>query len=135
MEFDTSTGQLTLNGSPIDSSIGNGDTLGTAYDAVTTINNVDELIIPAGATVYAVGTVEIYSRRAVIDGTLDGIGGGYAGAVARSTDNNEFGNPGESPSNTNGHGRGGMSASGHLSGGGGGSHGKLFVLNGCFYSC
>lgn len=124
MEFDTSTGQLTLNGSPIDSSIGNGDTLGTAYDAVTTINNVDELIIPAGATVYAVGTVEIYSRRAVIDGTLDGIGSGYAGAVAKQNN----GNPGESPPDTNGHGQGGMSVTGHQSGGGGGSHGKLLVM-------
>ena len=128
LEFDISTGQLTLNGSPISLSLGNGNTLGTAYDAVTTIYDVDQFIIPAGATVYAVGTVKIYSRRAVIDGTLDGNGRGYPGAAASTTASGARALSGESPSGTNGYGRGGKSASGRESGGGGGSHGTLLVF-------
>ena len=114
-----SSGQLTLNGNPISNlSLGNGNTLGTAYDAVTTINGVDQFIIPAGATVYLVGTVKIDARRAVIDGTLNGNGGGYPG--------------GESPPDTSGHGKGGISSGGSQSGGGGGSNGMSKLREVCF---
>ena len=119
-----SSGNLLLNGIPIASlSLGNGNTLGTAYDAVTTINDVDRFIIPEGATVYLVGTVKIDARRAVIDGTLDGTGGGYPGAVATSTATRVL--PGESPPDTNGHGAGGENTYPEMSGGGGGSNGML----------
>jgi len=125
-----SSGNLLLNDVPIASlSLGNGNTLGTAYDAVTTINNVDQFIIPAGATVYAVGTVKINARRAIIDGTLNGNGRGYPGAVASTTADGAHALSGESPPGTNGHGQGGKSAGGHKSGGGGGSRGKLLFLS------
>ena len=123
-----SSGNLLLNGIPIASlSLGNGNTLGTAYDAVTTIYDVDEFIIPAGATVYAVGTVKIYSRRALIDGILDGTGGGYPGGGSS-------GEPGRSPAGTNGHGSGGVgfyclpgASAFQLHGGAGGGHGKIVL--------
>ena len=67
---------------------------------------------------------------------MDGNGRGYPGAVASNTALLARALSGQSPSGTNGHGKGGRKASDHtgngggITGGGGGSHGKFlfFVL-------
>jgi len=81
-----------------------------ARDATTTFENINNFIILGGQIVNVLGTLIVKAKRTQIDGELNGTGGGYAGGL--------------SPLDTNGHGTGGKSASGHLSGGGGGSHGK-----------
>ena len=125
-------GNLSLNGNTNDPRFFDFTTLGTAPDVTTTFENINNFIIEAGQTVHVLGTFIVYAKRTQIDGELNGIGGGYSGAVAISTADGEFGNPGESPSGTNGHGKGGMSASGSKSGGGGGSHGTLlFCMSFC----
>ena len=117
---------MTLNGNPVtsDSRFFDSTTLGTALDVTTTFENINDFIIAAGQTVNVIGTLIVKAKRTQIDGTLDGTGGGYVGAVAKQNN----GNPGESPSDTNGHGTGGKEYAGNRSGGGGGSHGKLLVL-------
>ena len=122
-------GNLSLNGNTTDPRFFNPTTLGTARDAITTFENINNFIIAPGQTVNVLGTLIVKSKRTQIDGTLNGNGGGYAGAVARSTDTGEFGNPGQSPLDTNGHGKGGMAVpGGGVTGGGGGSHGKLTLF-------
>jgi len=113
----------------IDSSLFSGTTLGTARDVTTVIEDINYFIIPAGQTVDVLGTLIVYAKRTQIDGELNGTGGGYAGAVASTTANGARALPGESPSDTNGHGKGGRRYSGGSpTGGGGGSHGKLLFL-------
>ena len=94
----------------IDSSRFSGTTLGTAPDVTTVIEDINYFIIPAGQTVYVLGTLIVKAKGMQIDGELNGNGGGYDGGV--------------SPLGTNGHGKNG-SYSGGVTGGGGGSHGKL----------
>jgi len=102
-----------------------GTTLGTAPDVTTVIEDVNYFIIAPGQTVNVLGTLIVKAKRTQIDGTLNGNGGGYAGAVASTTDYGANALPGESPPDTNGHGRGGLRSTSGTSGGGGGSHGKL----------
>ena len=123
-------GNLSLNGNPItsDSRFLDSTTLGSAPDVVTTFEDIDTFFIAAGQVANVLGTMIVYAKRTQIDGELNGNGRGYAGGVATATDYGEFGNSGESPPDTNGHGRGGREYSGHKSGGGGGSHGTLLFL-------
>ena len=79
------TGALTLNGNTTDARFLDGTTLGTARDETVTFENVNEFIIPQGTTIKPLGTLVIYAKRIVIDGTLDGNGRGYPGAVAITT--------------------------------------------------
>jgi len=119
------SGILSLNGNPItnDPRFLDSTTIGSAPNVVTTFENIDTFFIAAGQAANVLGTMIVYAKSTQIDGELNGIGGGYAGAVASA-----WALPGESPSDTNGHGQGGRSNSGHQSGGGGGSHGKLLVM-------
>ena len=121
-------GNLSLNGNTNDPRFFDPTTLGTAPDVTTTFENIDNFIIAPGQIVNVIGTLIVKSKRTQIDGELNGIGGGYIGAVGDATANKEFGNPGESPPDTNGHGRGGKDSSTGNSGGGGGSHGTLLLL-------
>ena len=118
-------GIITLDGNPItsDSRFFDSTTLGTAPDAITTFENINNFIIHAGQTFNVLGTMIVKAKHTQIDGTLNGNGGGYAGAAP----NGGIGRTGESPSGTNGGGTGG-SGSGFKYGGGGGSHGKLLCL-------
>ena len=118
-------GNLSLNGNPVtsDSRFLDSTTLGSAPDVVTTFEDIDTFFIAAGQVAKVLGTMIVYAKSTQIDGSLNGNGRGYAGAVAKLNN----GNPGESP--TSGHGRGGKSAGGHVTGGGGGSHGTLLFLN------
>ena len=118
------SGILSLNGNTNDPRFSNSTTLGTAPDVVTTFDDINNFIIAPGQTVNVLGTLIVKSKLTQIDGELNGNGGGYAGGAAKRNN----GNPGESPLDTNGHGRGGKSSSGTLAGGGGGSHGKLLFL-------
>ena len=77
-------GNLSLNGNTNDSRFFNPTTLGTARDAITTFENINNFIIAPGQTVYVLGTLIVKSKRTQIDGTLNGNGRGYAGAVANS---------------------------------------------------
>ena len=54
-------GIITLDGNPItsDSRFFDSTTLGTARDAITTFENINNFIIHAGQTVNVLGTVEI----------------------------------------------------------------------------
>jgi len=79
------TGALTLNGNTTDARFLD-NTLGTAHDETVTFENVNEFIIPQGTTMNQLGTLVIYAKRIVIDGTLDGNGRGYPGAVATTMD-------------------------------------------------
>ena len=110
---------LTLDGSPV-SALFLGDTLGTAHDATTIIENVNEFSIPAGAIVKVNGTVIIRAKRMIINGTLDGSGGGYPGAPASRTANGQHADSGSSPSGTSGHGGGGKRDGRDFPHGGGG---------------
>ena len=122
-------GNLSLNGNTNDPRFFNSTTLGTAPNVTTTFENIDNFYIEAGQTVHVLGTLIVKSKHTQIDGELNGTGGGFVGAVASTTAIGEYGNPGQSPLGTNGHGQGGMSdSSGRLTGGGGGSHGKLLFL-------
>jgi len=121
-------GNLSLNGNTNDPRFFNPITLGTSRDVTTIFEDINNFIIAPGQTAHVLGTLIVKSKRTQIDGEINGTGGGFVGAVASTTADGTFGNPGESPSGTNGHGQGGMSRSGHRSGGGGGSHGKLLFL-------
>jgi len=105
-----------------------GNTVGTAPDVTTVIEDINYFIIPAGQTMNVLGTFIVYAKRTQIDGTINGSGGGYVGAVASTTAWTTRALSGESPPDTNGHGQGGKFYT-TKAGGGGGSHGKLFVLN------
>ena len=78
MTVDIASGDLILtdlSGITV-SSLFSGNTLGTAYNAITIIDNIDNFIIPAGAIVYVLGTVVVEAAgQIVIDGTLNGDGG------------------------------------------------------------
>ena len=127
MTVDIASGDLILNGTTV-SSLFSGNTLGTAYNATTIIDNIDTFIIPAGFTVNVLGTVIVEAAgQIVIDGTLNGNGGGYVGAQAFNTNSGQRAQSGESPPDTNGHGRGGKEYVGHMSGGGGGGHGMCLL--------
>ena len=120
-------GNLSLNGNTNDPRFFNSTTLGTAPDVTTTLENINNFIIEVGQNVNVLGTLIVYAKHTQIDGELNGTGGGYAGAVGHATDYEANALSGESPPDTNGHGTGGRRASGHNSGGGGGSHGKTFL--------
>ena len=126
MTLDAS-GNLSFNGNPItnDPRFFDSITLGTSRDAITTFEDINNFYIAPGQTVNVLGTLIVKSKRTQIDGELNGTGGGYIGAVGDTTATGEFGNPGQSPLDTNGHGKGGLAL---LSGGGGGSHGTLLFL-------
>jgi len=95
-----------------------------ARGVTTTLENVNNFIIAPGQTVNVLGTMIVKSKRAQIDGTLNGNGGGYAGGARRTSSSQSGRNNGSSPPNTNGHGQGG-----YLYGGGAGAgHGKLIHL-------
>jgi len=123
-------GNLSLNGNTNDSRFLDSTTLGTAPDAITTFNDIDNFIIAAGQTANVLGTLVVKAKRTQIDGELNGTGGGYVGAVGDATAYGARALSGESPPDTNGHGQGGKSARDDRSGGGGGSHGKLLLLMG-----
>ena len=106
-----------------------------ARDGTTTFEDVNNFIIAPGQTVNVLGTLIVKSKRTQIDGEINGTGGGYAGAVASVTARGAWALPGESPPDTNGHGQGGKEFSGNLSGGGGGSHGKLLFLYVFLFIC
>ena len=127
MTLDAS-GILSLNGNTNDPRFLDSTTLGTAPDVTTTFENINDFIIAPGQTVNVLGTLIVKSKRTQIDGEINGTGGGYAGAVASTTANGARALSGESPLDTNGHGRGGKDTTSGNSGGGGGSHGKLFFL-------
>jgi len=101
--------------------------LGTSPDATTTIN-IDNFIIPAGAIVNVLGTLIVEAAgQIVIDGTLNGNGGGYVGAEASNTNSGVRAQSGESPPDTTGQGGGGKSWRGYIAGGGGGGHGMCLL--------
>ena len=71
--------------------------IGTDPSEVTTLENLDEFVIPADQVVNVVGTLVVYAKTIIIEGTLDGSGGGYAGAPASYTENGEYAPDGEEP--------------------------------------
>jgi hypothetical protein len=118
-------GQLTLDGVPLTSEYSaTSGTIGTAFDATTTFDNVDHFIVPAGVSVNVLGKIIVRANRITIDGTLDGTGGGYPGGASEVTDYHGYAPYGESPPDSNGEGGGGIYNSGGRTGGGGGGHGK-----------
>ena len=138
-------GELTLGGVPLtdlEYSVASG-TIGTAFDATTTIDNVDNFVIPDGVNVNVVGKFIIYAKNITIDGTLDGTGGGYPGGAATDVDNYSYAEFGSSPAGSYGEGGGGIPNSYGNSGGGGAGHGvysislfhvmllKIFALTKC----
>jgi len=130
LTVDSVSGDLILLIGNTVSSLFSGNTLGTAYNAITIIDNIDSFIIPAGAIVNVLGTLIVEAAgQIVIDGTLNGNGGGYVGAEASNTNSNQRAQSGESPPDTTGLGGGGLRYNGHMSGGGGGSHGM------CLFCC
>ena len=121
-------GGLTLDGVPLTSEYSTeSGTIGTAIDATTTFDNVDNFFIPAGVTVNVLGKVIVRAKNITIDGTLDGTGGGFPGGPSDYTPSNGYAAYGESPPNSNGEGGGGISNSGGTTGGGGGGHGKYYI--------
>ena len=72
-----------------------------ARDVTTIIENINNFIIPASRTGNVLGTIEIKSLVAQIDGTLDGSGGGYAGASAKRNNGRKLANPTNPPSTLN----------------------------------
>ena len=126
MTVDSVSGDLILLIGNTVSSLFSGNTLGTAYNAITIIDNIDNFIIPAGAIVNVLGTVIVEAAgQIVIDGTLNGNGGGYAGAQASNTVGWwEFAQSGESPPGTNGSGGGVQAGSYSSPTGRGEGHGK-----------
>ena len=85
LTLDATTGALILNGDTNDARFLNDTTLGTAHNETVTFENINEFIIPQDTTMNQLGTLVIYAKRIVIDGTLDGNGRGYPGAVATTT--------------------------------------------------
>jgi hypothetical protein len=117
-------GQLTLGGVPLTSEYSaTSGTIGTAFDATTTFDNVDNFIVPTGVSVNVLGKIIIRANRITIDGTLDGTGGGYPGGESQATPYYGFAPHGSSPIGTDGKGGGGWYTGGR-SGGGGAGHGK-----------
>ncbi len=115
-------GQLTLGGVPLTSQYSaTSGTIGTAFGATTTFDNVDNFIIPEGVTVNVLGTVTVRAKQITIEGTLDGTEGGYPGGASVSTSIYGYAPFGSSPPDSNGEGGGGTYAS---AGGGGAGHGK-----------
>ena len=110
-------GALTLNGDTNDSRFHDSTTLGTAYDETVIFENIDLFLVPANTIVNSLGKTIIYAKRIVIEGTLNGNGGGYRGGWQ--------GSAGTSPV-SGGNGRPGKSISGHNTGGGGAGHGTSF---------
>ena len=100
-------GNLSLNGNTNDPRFFDPITLGTAPDVTTTFEDIDNFIIAADQNVNVLGTLIVKSKRTQIDGELNGTGGGYVGAVGHATANLRRARSGESPADTNGHGRGG----------------------------
>ena len=138
-------GELMLGGVPLASQYSaTSGTIGTAFDATTTFDNVDHFVVPAGVTVNVLGKVIVRANRITIDGTLDGSEGGYPGGASGPTGYQRYAAFGESPPNSNGEGGGGIYNSGGRTGGGGGGHGKstffhchcslilILILNICF---
>jgi hypothetical protein len=118
-------GQLTLDGVPLTSEYSTASgTIGTAFDATTTFDNVDNFIVPAGVSVNVLGKIIVRANRITIDGTLDGTGGGYPGGASENTATNGYAPYGSSPAGSNGEGGGGIYSGGDRTGGGGGGHGK-----------
>ena len=118
-------GNLSLNGNTNDPRFFDSTTLGTARDVTTTFENINNFIIAAGQTANILGTNIVKAKRILIDGTLNGNGGGYEGG-ARRTSYNSIRNNGSGPPSTNGGGQGGRT----YSGGAGAGHGKLvFVVS------
>ena len=117
-------GQLTLDGVPLTSeySAASG-TIGIAFNATTTFDNVDHFIVPAGVSVNVLGKIIVRANRITIDGTLDGTGGGYPGGASENTALYGYAPFGSSPPDSNGEGGGGINPSGKT-GGGGAGHGK-----------
>ena len=124
LTLDAATGALSLNGNSNDLRFHDATTLGTAHDETVTFENIDNFIVPANTIINSFGTNVIKAKRIVIEGTLDGNGGGYPGAVSTTTNYGRRAQSGESPLGTNGHGKGGFHNSGGLFGGGGGGHGQ-----------
>jgi len=85
LTLDATTGALTLNGDTNDSRFLNSTTLGLAHDVTTVFDNIDYFVIPADTIINSLGKTIINAKRIVIEGTLNGNGGGYPGAVATTT--------------------------------------------------
>jgi len=85
LTLDSATGALTLNGATNDARFHDSTTLGTAFDETVTFENIDNFIVAANTIINSLGKTIIKAKRIVIDGTLDGNGGGYPGAVAKNT--------------------------------------------------
>ena len=96
-----------------------------APDVTTIVENINNFIIAASQTANILGTVEIKTVSAQIDGTLDGTGGGYEGGARRTSDSESGRENGSGPPSTNGRGEGGF-----LYGGGAGAgHGKFIYVS------
>ncbi len=121
-------GQLTLGGVPLTNITSQysatSGTIGTAFDATTTFDNVDHFIVPAGVSVNVLGKIIVRANHITIDGTLDGTGGGYPGGASEVTDYRGYAPYGSSPAGSNGEGGGGIRSASGMTGGGGGGHGK-----------
>ena len=85
LTLDATTGALSLNGNTNDSRFHDSTTLGTAYNETVIFENIDLFLVPANAIINSLGKTIINAKRIVIDGTLNGNGGGYPGAVAATT--------------------------------------------------
>ena len=85
LTLDATTGALTLNGDTNDSRFLNSTTLGLAHDVTTVFDNIENFVIPADTIINSLGKTIINAKRIVIEGTLNGNGGGYPGAVATTT--------------------------------------------------
>ena len=113
-------GNLSLNGNTNDPRFFDSTTLGTAHDAITTFENINNFIIAAGQIVNVLGTLIVKAKRTQIDGTLNGTGGGYAGGARRTSFDQSARKNGSGP----GSGQGGY----QYTGGAGAGHGKLIHL-------
>ena len=94
-------GNLSLNGNTNDPRFFDSTTLGKARGVTTTFENINNFIIAAGQTANILGTNIVKAKRIVIDGTLDGNGGGYAGASAKRNNGRKLANPTNPPSTVN----------------------------------
>jgi len=101
LTVDATTGALTLNGVINDSRFYDSTTLGTAYDETVTFENIDVFHVPANTFINSLGKTIVNAKRIVIDGTLDGSGGGYAGASAKRNNGRKLANPTNPPSTVN----------------------------------
>ena len=110
-------GALTLHGDIDDARFHDSTTLGTAHNETVVFENINEFLVPTNTVINSLGKTIIYAKRIVIEGTLNGNGGGYRGGWQ--------GSAGTSPV-SGGNGRPGKSISGHNTGGGGAGHGTSF---------